>query len=184
MRIALQHISADGLCLDGELPVDVLQELAESLKSNRAPVSGSHKLRLTRHDRRVRAVGAVDLTGELPCSACLTPATWQHRVALDVALVPQSDAPEPLEGGELTGEAVEQYTYERDELDLTRMLHDEIVMELPLRHVCRANCLGLCPACGKNQNELGRLCACQADVPTGPFAALKTFRPKAADSKA
>lgn len=184
MRIPLHQIAADGLHLLGELPAHVRDALAVSLKAKQAPLRGQHRLSLHRHGTRVRVRGAIDAHGTLPCSACLTPAPWHQEIPLDIAIVPKSDLPAPLEGGELTDDAVDQYAYEHDTIDLATVLHDEIVMELPLRHLCRNNCLGLCAGCGINQNELGQKCCCQTDKPSGPFAALAHFRRTSADTKA
>lgn len=184
VRIPLHQIAADGLHLLGELPEPVRDALAVSLKVKRAPLSGQHRLSLHRHGTRVTVRGAIAAEGTLPCSACLAPAAWRQEIPVDVAIVPNSDLPAPLDGGELTNDAVEQYAYNHDTVDLTTVLHDEIVMELPLRLLCRENCLGLCAVCGINQNELGRACCCRAEKPSGPFAALAKLRRASADTKA
>ena len=38
-------------------------------------------------------------------------------------------------------------------IDFTDNLREEIMLSYPLQPLCRADCLGLCPVCGKNLNE-------------------------------
>lgn len=38
-------------------------------------------------------------------------------------------------------------------LDLDELLRSDILLELPYKFLCREECKGLCPSCGKNLNE-------------------------------
>ena len=40
-----------------------------------------------------------------------------------------------------------------DNLDLTAWSRDAVALALPEKILCRADCAGLCPMCGKNLNE-------------------------------
>ena len=42
---------------------------------------------------------------------------------------------------------------EDDNLDLAAWSRDAVALELPDKILCRADCAGLCPVCGKNLNE-------------------------------
>ena len=42
------------------------------------------------------------------------------------------------------------------------MIYDNICLELPLKHLCKEDCLGLCPVCGINLNE--KKCKCNATI--------------------
>ncbi len=37
-------------------------------------------------------------------------------------------------------------------LDLYELVRDDILLELPIKHLCSEDCLGLCPQCGQNLN--------------------------------
>ena len=41
---------------------------------------------------------------------------------------------------------------ENDQLDLTAWARDALVLELPDKILCRADCAGLCPVCGRDLN--------------------------------
>jgi uncharacterized protein len=42
---------------------------------------------------------------------------------------------------------------EDDNLDLGSWSRDAVALELPDKILCRADCAGLCPMCGKNLND-------------------------------
>jgi len=49
-----------------------------------------------------------------------------------------------------------------DELDMSSLTWEEVVLALPLKCLCRDDCAGLCPRCGQNLNEV--TCDCAAVV--------------------
>ena len=49
---------------------------------------------------------------------------------------------------------------ENDQLDLYEVCFSEILLALPMKHLCSEDCKGICPSCGKNLNEGG--CGCVA----------------------
>jgi uncharacterized protein len=52
------------------------------------------------------------------------------------------------------------YPIENDALDLSPMVRDAVLLELPAAPLCRPDCKGLCPWCGTDLNE--RPCGCVA----------------------
>ena len=64
-----------------------------------------------------------------------------------------------------------------DELiDVTELLRDELLAAQPMKNLCRADCKGLCPKCGKNLNEGS--CACDTFITDPRLAALENFKLK------
>lgn len=53
----------------------------------------------------------------------------------------------------------EAYTYQGGSLDIEKALKDNIILELPMKHVCSLNCRGLCPECGIDLNY--DTCSCK-----------------------
>lgn len=47
------------------------------------------------------------------------------------------------------------------QLSLDELARADILLELPSKYLCREDCRGLCPMCGKNLNE--GLCGCHTD---------------------
>ncbi|MBO4594087.1 MAG: DUF177 domain-containing protein, partial [Clostridia bacterium] len=44
------------------------------------------------------------------------------------------------------------YTIANGKIDLTKMVDDIIIMNTPVAFLCKDDCKGLCPTCGKNLN--------------------------------
>lgn len=52
------------------------------------------------------------------------------------------------------GEVEEKYfIYDNDTLDITDIIRESILAVLPQKILCRDDCRGLCPKCGKNLNQ-------------------------------
>jgi uncharacterized protein len=84
---------------------------------------------------------AFDVSLEGPCFRCLTDAELPVSLRLR-----EYEATKP-EGDE------EQTEYlDDDRLDLSAWAHDAIALALPDKILCRQDCAGLCPVCGKDLN--------------------------------
>ncbi len=44
-------------------------------------------------------------------------------------------------------------------IDLNQDIREEMILDYPMKPLCRPDCKGLCPGCGKNLNEGGCSCA-------------------------
>lgn len=95
------------------------------------------------------------------CRRCLAPASGTVRI-------------EVLEHYTEGGDGSDTYPLVDDEIDLEPMLHDAVLLELPLAPLCRTNCKGLCPTCGVNRNE--EECSCEAGDVDPRWAALGALR--------
>ena len=87
----------------------------------------------------------LDFRGRLhgPCFRCLDDAV------LDVPVhAREYQATSPGEAEELASPYVHD-----DKLDLAAWGHDALALELPDKILCRPDCAGLCPVCGKNLND-------------------------------
>ena len=84
---------------------------------------------------------AFEVTLDGPCFRCLTDAELPVSLSLREyqAMKPESD-----------DEQTEYLTDDR--LDLSAWAHDAIALALPDKILCRPDCAGLCPVCGKDLN--------------------------------
>ncbi len=57
------------------------------------------------------------------------------------------------------------------QLKLDELMETDILLELPSKNLCREDCRGLCPLCGKNLND--GLCGCQTKTVDPRLEALK-----------
>lgn len=60
--------------------------------------------------------------------------------------------------------------FEKDEIDITERIFEQIVLALPMRFICSPDCLGLCPVCGVNRNHTS--CECVVEQTDPRLAAL------------
>ncbi len=59
------------------------------------------------------------------------------------------------------------------QLDFGELAREDIILEMPIKHLCRQECKGLCPKCGCNLN-LGQ-CDCELGEPDPRLAALRAL---------
>ena len=56
-------------------------------------------------------------------------------------------------------------------IDADDTLIEQILLELPLKHLCREDCKGLCPKCGADLNTTQ--CSCDTSDPDPRFDVLR-----------
>ncbi|NLG26028.1 MAG: DUF177 domain-containing protein [Clostridiales bacterium] len=103
--------------------------------------------------------GRLTATAVTRCARCLEPV----KVPLDVA-VDEIYARDASPGDD-------RYPFSGYRLDLTPMVQEALLLDLPLRVVCGEDCKGLCPICGINRNAAR--CTCQGNSDAmNPYSAL------------
>jgi uncharacterized protein len=125
----------------------------------------------------VKAAQAISATGRIKtsvtceCVRCLS----RLLVPLDIPVATQFlPALPPLPPGEyqMPSEAAEDYYYQDDVVVLDDLVRQEVILAVPFRPQCRADCRGLCPQCGKDLNV--GTCAC-APPPDPRWAVLREY---------
>jgi uncharacterized protein len=66
--------------------------------------------------------------------------------------------------------------YQGEGLLLEDAVREQVLLALPLKLICREDCKGLCPQCGKNLNE--GACSCAAPLQDLRWSGLKEIRDK------
>jgi uncharacterized protein len=72
------------------------------------------------------------------------------------------EADEKELGAELTDDDVDLYGYDGEEIDLTPLFRDQVVLAVPYAPLCSEDCKGLCPQCGADRNL--ETCDCKPPV--------------------
>jgi uncharacterized protein len=132
------------------------------------PIDG--QLRLQRTNRGILLRGSVDAPVRRTCSRCLDPFVETVTLQLAEEFLPTID---PQRGVPLAPPAPDEEALTIDpqhQIDLTPVLHDELVLAEPMHPLCRVDCPGLCPGCGRHM-EVGS-CDCAAHEPDPRLAAL------------
>ena len=88
------------------------------------------------------------------CGRCLERYQASVNQELDLFYLPRSaEQPEEQEDEvELSDRALVVGYHEGERLDLGEMVREQVFLALPLKRLCREDCRGLCPTCGKNLN--------------------------------
>jgi uncharacterized protein len=111
---------------------------------------------LTRNDTILRLSGVLRGTLEASCDRCLT--RFESPIETELALrveignegpVPSLESPAGSDSGE---ERVVRLAQEATALELSDALREAVLLEIPIKSLCREDCQGLCPRCGANRN--------------------------------
>jgi uncharacterized protein len=62
---------------------------------------------------------------------------------------------------QLRAEDLEFSLYEGDQVDLSPLIREQVILALPTRPLCQEDCSGLCPHCGANLNRTE--CGCRIE---------------------
>ncbi len=105
------------------------------------------------------------------CARCLD--TFPLTISKDfsVVLTPETPLSREIELG--AGDLAQSF-YSGDEIDLTRLVYEQVLLALPTRPLCDENCRGLCPRCGINRNT-GQ-CSCTVETGDPRLAVLRTLK--------
>lgn len=79
-----------------------------------------------------------------------------------------------LSGDETITSADETIIYfpeTQETIEMNPALRDIVLVEFPMKHLCREDCKGLCSRCGKNLNK--DICDCEPFQEDNPWSALK-----------
>lgn len=153
----------------GSLSVQDLKGLHENIDFV-SPVE--YSLRVQRSGKAIRVMGHVHGEVELTCARCLESFRYSLESDVNVELVSKGLAPTVPEL-ELSREELDVFYYEKDEIDVGDIVGEEVILNLPMRALCKEDCLGLCEICGGNRNK-GE-CTCERRTDTRLGELLKIF---------
>jgi uncharacterized protein len=123
----------------------------------------------------IRVKGKLETSLEVACARCLDPVVLPVERGFDLLYRPLGTDSGHEELSVTDAEAEIGY-YQGEGLLLEDMLREQVLLALPLKTICRDDCKGLCPQCGKNLNEIQ--CSCVVEVEDPRWAALKGIRDK------
>ncbi len=113
---------------------------------------------------------------ELACSRCVGPVRVALEEKLAVSFLPKARVPDQDVGDEtdVSADDIDLYPYTGEELDLTTLIREQIIMAVPYAPLCGQDCKGLCTVCGADLNE--KDCGCDRDVIDPRLAALQSLK--------
>jgi DUF177 domain-containing protein len=171
----------DSLSLEAVLdePVRFGGELAIPLSAiDREPLLSISPLKISGEVRRIEGGYTLDAelvySGELECSRCLAGYPFQEDEAFSLVLYPRTGAQAPEV--ELSPRDLDVHLYDDPVVPLAPLAEERVQMALPMKPLCRPDCKGLCPSCGKDLN-LGA-CGCTHETIDPRWEALKALKEK------
>jgi uncharacterized protein len=123
------------------------------------PVTGH--VRLQRTNQGLLVDGWVDLTLELTCTRCLKEFEQPLHVKFAEQFYPTVDVVTGLPTPPFDEEEIFPID-DHHQVDLTEAIRQNVLLAIPMVTLCREDCKGLCPQCGKDLN-LGA-CECKPEV--------------------
>jgi uncharacterized protein len=180
MLIAVRELEDHPIDFDQEFPPGVIDLTPEVQQKTALRSAGRAQLVEEHHGKHqvikdIRLDGQLQTTLELPCARCLDPVTQKIERKFDLLYRPQgTDA--GREEISVTGAEAEIGYYQGEGLLLEDALREQVLLALPLRAICREDCKGLCPQCGKNLNL--EQCSCAEPLEDPRWSALKDLRGK------
>ncbi len=155
---------------------ETAEELALSFPRTSFPAPVEVSVRLTPMHEEVLAEGDARTEARGECSRCLEEVQLALAGHFEALYVPQEGpyakrvhSPD-VEWGDQRVNFYSEFT-----IDLSEEIRNCLLLELPMKPLCRPDCAGLCPKCGANLNA--GPCSCKPDAPDSPWSALRDLLP-------
>lgn len=146
---------------------------------------------LTKLGRKVLVRGKFSVPMVGACRRCVKPVPLEEAIELTRTWVPRDDRSLEPHGkrarrehesardeegtaASFDPETVDEEVYDGKEIDVGEAIREQILLALPPAPLCREDCKGLCPSCGKDLNEGD--CGCDRKVQDPRWAALKALQ--------
>jgi uncharacterized protein len=129
MKINVKRVPVDGESLSGKEPATIMELDEPDVRFQREV---AYDFFVQVQGSALLVTGKLCAPATLRCSRCLK--SFEKPLRVDQFVFHQ----------ELGGE---------DFVDLTANIREDIILELPQRALCRADCRGLCLVCGNDLNE-------------------------------
>jgi uncharacterized protein len=165
MRLNITDIPEDGI----QQEFDLLIAINDSQEPDVAQVFA----KILKIGKKVLIEGSVKISVSLSCSRCLK----DFPYPLDITFREEYNPAEERETEgekELTGRELDLSFYSNDEIDITGLIKEQVLLSVPMKPLCGPECRGICPACGKALNE--GPCECRTEEVDPRLAPLKKFR--------
>ncbi|NUM33885.1 MAG: DUF177 domain-containing protein [Candidatus Brocadiae bacterium] len=101
----------------------------------------------------IRLCGHIATCIEANCHLCLEAFPFELDANFEVYYRPLPTHAQLSDNAELTIGELGVMHYDENSIDLSIVARDTIIVEMPMRLICKQDCLGLCPHCGENRNK-------------------------------
>jgi uncharacterized protein len=123
-------------------------------------------------ETEIHLTGSLETVVERACDRCLEPTRREAKMDFDLFYRPIETIAKGQDV-EMTPDELDIGFYRGDGLLLEDVIQEQLLLALPMKNVCRSDCAGLCPQCGKNRN-LGD-CGCRQPAKDLRWAPLENL---------
>jgi len=118
---------------------------------------------------KAKLEGEAELVFETICDRCLT----EVPTVLTLHMEREITSPDAVPDGSTDpDEGEDELDYmEGYQLNVETFVYNEILLNWPMKILCKEDCKGICKVCGQNLNE--KECGCDTFVPDPRFAAIQ-----------
>lgn len=179
MEIYIEKINPEGLSLNFENLAANFPVLAEMVAAGECefPVPIKTAIKVQRISDVVKIEGNIETLVCLPCSRCLqlseTPLKSNFSLTY-IQWVGDIVADGEPQEVELSAEDMGIVYFQGEKIDLQDTVQEQVLIEMPLRVLCKPGCKGLCPRCGTDLND--DPCDCDRRSSPGNFDILKSLK--------
>ena len=148
MLVDVNGLNENGLTLKDHMDLDnkyLIEDGGDFLDSLYFNVT------LVRSGDRIKVKGTLHTAVSLRCVRCLENYEMQVNSSFDVILFPAGLI--DVNNLHLDDEDMEYIFYEGDQIDMDKILFEQVNFFIPPNPLCRDDCRGLCPVCGVNLNR-------------------------------
>ena len=132
-------------------------------------------LHVLRTSDNVQMSGTATVNLKPSCDRCMEPFDQRLAVPLHVNLAPHKDMNfgdgEGEDEDSLDEDDVAFSFYKGEEIEVSDIIREMLLLDVPIRYLCSEECKGLCAQCGCNLNTGS--CSCAKTPVDSRFAALK-----------
>ena len=139
-----------------------------------SPVFSKFKIFFNRETYDVLVIGKIKYTLSLTCSRCLEKFDKDFSLWVRGIFKFHKDRYTEKEVV-LTKRDLDTFYYKNGKIDLDRFIFESIIVNVPMKPLCKKDCKGLCPICGADLNK--EVCSCKVEE-TGkesPFKVLSYY---------
>lgn len=148
MKVRLEDIPDEGLEVAFELNSAAAEDIGDVVEALLEPPKAT--LHLMKSGEFVLARGQASAKLRMDCSRCLQSFDMNVEQDLDLVFQPLEERDDEVE---LASSEMEVSFYDGEEVDLGQAVLDEIGLAVPMAPLCRPECGGMCPHCGKDLRQ-------------------------------
>lgn len=175
LKLKIEDIPSSGLDLREVLDKDWLKGISEDHKKieNRFISPISLDLRVAKLGRDIFVHGSIATDLIMECTRCLKEFDYPLISDFKYTFCPATDKG-IADDVELTSEDLEFSFYQGEEIDISQVILEEIILAISFNPLCHELCRGLCHQCGKDLNK--ESCKCSKEKFNIRFSELRDFK--------